>query len=218
MHACYRMPDEPTRDVATALAADLLQTDQVEWLPPALWRLHVLGFGNVTRGDAVKVVDVIRDKVGEFAPPTLHVRGVQPLIFDGDDSVWAMLDGDLDDLSAVAKSMSRWVHPLGFAPDRRVYRSAVRLGRVTGETSLDYLEDLVGRVGEHRGPAWDAEAITIGRVRGESLEVFDVVEHEGQLGRRQPLRQPLQKPRRAVPPVPKQSAPQNDDRPRLAVG
>jgi hypothetical protein len=215
MHACYRIPDEPSRDLAAALQSDLRQTDQVEWLPPVLWRLHLLGFGNVTRGDAVKVVDVIRDKVGDFVPPTLHVTGVQPLIFDGDDSVWATLDGDLDDLSAVAKSMSRWVHPLGFAPDRRVYRPAVRLGRVTRDTSLEYLEDLIGRVGQRRGPAWDAAAITIGRVRGETLEVFDVVEHEGQIGGRKPV----QKARPAdAPPVPRQAALRKDDRPRLAVG
>jgi hypothetical protein len=214
MHACFRLPDQPTSELTAALAADLRQTDQIEWLPAPLWRLHLLGFGHVTRGDAVQVVDVLREKVAGFAPPTLRIAGVQPLIFDGDDSVWAMLGGDLDDVYAVAKSMSRWVHPLGFAPDRRLYRPAVRIGRVTLNTTLDYLEDLSGRLGEHAGPTWDADQITVGRVRGETIEVFDVVALEGRLGERETLPgpRPVEKP-----PIPKQAKPHPADKPRLAV-
>jgi hypothetical protein len=214
MHACFRLPDQPTSELTAALAADLRQTDQIEWLPAPLWRLHLLGFGHVTRGDAVQVVDVLREKVAGFAPPTLRIVGVQPLIFDGDDSVWAMLGGDLDDVYAVAKSMSRWVHPLGFAPDRRLYRPAVRIGRVTPNTTLDYLEDLTARLGEHAGPSWDADEITVGRVRGDAIEVFDVVALEGRLGERETL--PTPRPV-AKPPVPSQVKPYVADKPRLAV-
>jgi hypothetical protein len=213
MHASFRLAEEPTHDLATALSADTQRTDQVAWLHPSLWRLHLIGFGHVTRGDAAQIVEVIREKVGEFAPPTLHVAGVQPLIFDGDDAVWAMLGGDLDDVSAVAKSMPRWVHPLGFTPDRRIYRPAIRLGRVTRHTGLAYLEDLVGRLGEHRGPAWDADEITVGRVQGSRFEVFDVAALEGRLGRRQEL--PAAREAQAIP---QQALAHDGERPHLAVG
>jgi hypothetical protein len=215
MDASIRLPEEPTSDLESALAGDLRRTDEVEWLPSSQWRLHLLGFGHVTRGDAVKVVEVLREKVGEFAPPTLHVAGVQPLIFDGDDSVWAMLGGDLDDVTAVAKSMPRWVHPLGFTPDRRRYRPAIRLGRVTRSTALAYLEDLVGRLGEYQGPAWNADQITVGRVRGGSFEVFDVAMLEGRLGNKHEL---PAAPVAAPVAVPQQASGVEAERPHLAVG
>jgi 2'-5' RNA ligase len=179
LHACALLSQEASRDLRAALASDLTGTGQVDWLHPDLWRLQLVGFGHVTRSDAVQLVDTLRDRVSELVVPTLRLNRVQALIYDGDDSVWAGLAGDTDDLAEIASSITRWVHELGFVPDRRIYRPWVRLGRINANTDLAYLESLEDRLGAYQGPVWTVEHVTLARTRAATpqrpaiLDVFD---------------------------------------------
>jgi hypothetical protein len=87
--------------------------------------------------------------------------------------------GENEAAASIASAMPRWVHPLGFVPDRRSYRHAIRLARVTPDTQLSYLESLAERLAGYEGPAWTVDSVSLASVRAatdtrpEVLEVFD---------------------------------------------
>jgi 2'-5' RNA ligase len=184
IHACVRLSAEATAHLADALNADLRRTDQVHWMPPQLWRLRLAGFGHVTRGDAVRLAALLRDSLAQQPAAVVRLAGIEPLPFD-DDGVWAHTSGSVEALASIAAALPRCVHALGFVPDRRAYRSAVLLGRVTAQTKLPYLEDLADRLADYEGPAWRVESIALATLRGaesesEVLGVFDEIPLHGE--------------------------------------
>jgi hypothetical protein len=133
----------------------------------------------VVREDAVRVAEVLTERVGEVGAPTLRLEEVRPLPQDGDDSIWVGLGGDADVLTELAAAIPRWAHEIGFVPDRRSYYSGIRLGRVTAATTVPYLEGLTSRLGGYEGPAWTAEQVLVaaekpaGPNHPPRFEVFD---------------------------------------------
>jgi len=170
LHACAPLNGPPAAHLEDALRPEREHPGQIDWLDPPLWRIYLLGFGNVTRGDAVMLADRVRERVAGLPAPTVHLALVEPLLYPGDDSVWVGLHGDEHAVKDLATAMPRWVHEFGFVPDRRAYRPWVQLGRVTAETELDYLEGMLQRLGEYRGPEWTAEGVALGRARAGTVD------------------------------------------------
>lgn len=182
LHACMRLSDEAVADLHRAVSPELGHRDEVEWLAPHVWRIYLSGFGNVTRGDATQLAELFRERLAGFEAPVLRLARVEPLIYPGDDSVWAGIEGDVEDLAALATAMPRWVHAFGFVPDRRKYRSWVQLGTVTPRTTLGYLEGLVSRLSAYQGPEFQPAGVTLATYRPAAvdhpaaLDVFDTAE------------------------------------------
>jgi hypothetical protein len=101
-----------------------------------------------------------------LAPLTLRFHGGSALVEAGDDSVWAELDGDLEELTAMATVMPRVVHRLGFLIDRRSFRTRVRVARINPATSLEVLENVLARLDGYQGPAWTAHDVALRRRQG----------------------------------------------------
>jgi hypothetical protein len=67
----------------------------------------------------------------------------------------------VEQLTALGTVMPRVVHRLGFLIDRRLFRTRVRVGRITAATSLAYLERLLSRLDGYSGPAWTAHHVSL---------------------------------------------------------
>jgi 2'-5' RNA ligase len=162
LHASIRPPEAVVSDLQTALAPEFAHPEQVTWVHPSHWRLHIAGFGSVVQADALRLADVMSERMAEIPAPSLQLTGLVALPEAGDDSIWMNLEGDLDPLADLAGVMPRWMLEFGFVLDRRSYRSRIRLGKVTPTTTADYLEGLEARYGSYHSEPWTAEGLTLG--------------------------------------------------------
>jgi len=154
-------PDDVLDHVAEALHRDLADTELVAWEDRSRWRVRLVDFGTVDRADAVRVSECLADWVATVSAPTLRLEEVRPLPYDGDDSVWVGLGGDVDLVTELAAAIPQWTHTIGFVPDRRKYYPGIRVGRVTAATTVAYLESLSERLGGYEGPAWTAADVLL---------------------------------------------------------
>jgi 2'-5' RNA ligase len=179
--ASIRPPDDALEHLGEVLRDDLAETEQIAWEHRSRWRIRLANFGMVVREDAVRVGELLAERVAGVVSPTLRLEEVRPLPLDGDDSIWVGIGGDADLLTELAAAIPQWAHEVGFVPDRRAYYSGIRLGRVTPTTTVQYLESLATRLGGYEGPVWTAAEVLLGseRLAGPDhpprVEVFALV-------------------------------------------
>ncbi len=130
-------------------------------VPPEEMLLPLAHFGNVGLTDRMALREVMEEEVARWAPLELRFRGGSALVDDGDDSVWAQLDGDIEQMVAMGTVIPRVVQRLGFLIDRRVFRTRVRVARITPATTVEFLERLLARLEGYSGPAWTAHDVVL---------------------------------------------------------
>ncbi len=140
--------------------------------------IPITGFGNVTLGDSVKLAKALRTEAASWRSPDVAFAGGAALEFKGDESVWAKLDGDIDDLRAVGRGVPLIVQRLGFFVDRRQFRPWLSVGTITDESTAPYLESVVAALDAFRGRAWTVEAVSLMRRPADTTdpEAFEEVE------------------------------------------
>jgi RNA 2',3'-cyclic 3'-phosphodiesterase len=120
-------------------------------------RLPITGFGNLTTNDVNRLVEAVKEAAAGWSPPVVRFAGGTALDFPGDWSVWAKLEGDVEELMAVGRGVPQSVERLGFFVDRRQFRPMLSLATVTPATTGPFLEQLVGALDAFRGDEWTAE-------------------------------------------------------------
>jgi RNA 2',3'-cyclic 3'-phosphodiesterase len=137
--------------------------DTDELVVPPLERLYlpITHFGNVTLGDSVQLADALRADVAGWRRPEVHFSGGAALEWPGDESVWAKLDGDLDDLTSIGRGVPLVVQRLGFFVDRRKFRPWLSVGTITAGTTAPYLESVVAALDGFRGRTWTVEGVSL---------------------------------------------------------
>jgi 2'-5' RNA ligase len=167
----------PPRDAASHLAAALRDSngeqDQIAWLPPEHWTLHVARFGSLSRHDKDQIFELLADEIAAVPPVELWLEGILPLPEDGDNAVWVGVHGQTDLVAEIANAIPAIVKQAGFLLDRRAFRPRIQLGKVTMRTTLPYLEHLVARLGDYQGSPWTANAVVLGH---EAVSGSDVAE------------------------------------------
>jgi 2'-5' RNA ligase len=146
-------------------------------------------FGNVGLPDRVALQQALAEDISRRSPFELRFRGGTALVDPRDDSVWAELTGDLEQLTAVGTAIPRVVQRLGFLIDRRSFRTRMRVGRITPATNLQFLERLLSRLGGYSGPAWTTHHISLVRhlgAAGAADPGFEVLQELPMLGEAQP--------------------------------
>jgi 2'-5' RNA ligase len=185
-HVSMRMsaalvPPVPVVEDLSAVVLSVRGSDrQLEPVPAELVMLPLGNFGNVGLADRMALEATLKDEVSRWAPLELRFRGGCALVDPGDDSVWAELDGDLEQLRGLGSAVPRSVQRLGFLIDRRSFRTRIRIGRITPETGVEYLERLLARLEGYVGPAWTAHHVSLLRHRSREeaeLPQLDVL-HE----------------------------------------
>lgn len=168
------VPPQGVLDDLTAVVRSVRGApDELQQLPADLLHVPLANFGNVGLGDALDLREAMLQEMAYWSPLELRFRGGGALEDDGDDSVWARLDGDVEHLSAIGAVVPRVVQRLGFLVDRRFFRPRVRVGRITASTTAKYLERLVERLEGYAGPAWTAYDVALLRARESGPQQTD---------------------------------------------
>jgi RNA 2',3'-cyclic 3'-phosphodiesterase len=128
---------------------------------PERMYLPITHFGNVTQGDSIRLTEALCAEAVTWRRPQVHFSGSAALEWPGDQSVWAKLDGDLDDLMAVGRGVPHVVQRLGFFVDRRQFRPWLSVGTITPTTTAPYLERLVEVLDAFRGHNWTVESVSL---------------------------------------------------------
>ena len=131
--------------------------------PVEAMHLPLAGFGNVTLGDSVKLAKALRTEAATWRRPTLTFAGGAALEFPGDESVWVKVDGDLEGLMTISRSVPLLVQRLGFFVDRRQFRPWLAVGKITAATTAPYLEALVQLLENYRGQEWTIDDLALMR-------------------------------------------------------
>jgi 2'-5' RNA ligase len=181
MSAALIPPPLVLEDLAAVVRSVRGHDTQLEPVPAELMRLPLGSFGNVGLVDRMALQEALSDEVTRWAPLQLRFRGGSALVDPDDDSVWAEMSGDLEQLTAMGTVVPRVVHRLGFLIDRRSFRTRMRIGRITPSTSVGFLERLLSRLDGYSGPAWTNHHVSLLRLLsgdgGASEPMFEVL-HE----------------------------------------
>lgn len=148
--------------------ADLVQsvapgTPELAPVPVDYMRIPITGFGNVAQQDTERLLGALRKATASWVRPEVRFHGSAALEFEGDESIWAKVDGDVDGLLQIGRGVPVAVQPLGFLVDRRQFRPWLAVGSITAATKLPFLEKLTAALDSFEGQPWTAESLTIFR-------------------------------------------------------
>ncbi|MDQ4084412.1 MAG: hypothetical protein M3165_01205 [Actinomycetota bacterium] len=167
MYAALVPPPPVLEDLAAVVRSVRGSEAELDPVPAERMHLPLGNFGNVGLTDRLALKETLTDEVARWGPMELRFHGGSALREPGDDSVWAELAGDIEQLRAMGTVLPRVVHRLGFLIDRRLFQTRVRVGRITGATGLGYLERLLSRLDGYSGPAWNAHHVSLVRLSTE---------------------------------------------------
>lgn len=121
-------------------------------IPVGRLGLPIAGFGNVTMGDAIRVTETLKEEATQWAIPTVSFSGVTVHEFPDRRSVALTLEGDVDELQAVARSITQCVQRRGFRFDRRKFHPLLEVATIgdsaTSSQVVSFLNNLEGFQGE----------------------------------------------------------------------
>src|SRR3954447_13749068 len=182
LEAALLPPREVQEDLAAGIRAVPGTSTQLTPVPAERLYLRLAAFGKGTRGDALALRTALVDDLATRPPVRLRFAGGTALEPIGDDSVYAELQGDTDTVAEVGKVVVSEALKVGFALDRRLSRRLVRVGRVTPDTTVDYLERALDRLASYAGPWWECREVSLMRPvtdeagpLGSGFEVWDRV-------------------------------------------
>ncbi|MGN6783215.1 MAG: 2'-5' RNA ligase family protein [Marmoricola sp.] len=185
-------------EIAVALSSRVTETLQASSAPPALERrglfgrarpapapavpreeevlavpagqLHVpvAAFGNLPTGEVLRLGDVLEESVAAARAADLCIAGLAP---EEPDAAAVALDGDVDGLTSVARSVSGTVEGLGLFIDRRRFRPAVVVARarlVGGVGAAGELSRLRAAMGSYRSAPWTMDHLSLLRLEHDN--------------------------------------------------
>jgi len=129
----------------------------LEHVPVKDMKLPITGFGNLTRTDVHRVTEALREGAAEWRACSVRLAGGTALDFPGDWSVWAKLDGDVEEIATIGRGVPQAVERLGFFVDRRKFRPMLSVATVTSSTTGPFLQDVVDALEAFRGDEWPVE-------------------------------------------------------------
>jgi RNA 2',3'-cyclic 3'-phosphodiesterase len=161
LDAAVLPPPEAQYELAKVVHAAPGAPQQFQLEPPDHLRVHLANFGSVTQADAEDLRQVLAKELAAWSPLLLRFHAGTALDRPSDDSIWASLVGDVEQLAQLGRHIARVVHRLGFLIDRRTFRTQVRVARITQDTTADFLQDLLDRLDAYHGSEWTAEDVTL---------------------------------------------------------
>ena len=154
-------PAHVLKELAEVVRTAGPDTPELDAVAPESMHIMITNFGNVTLADARALQSAIAREAATWPAPELRFSGGTALEWRGDESVWAKLEGDVDELNQVGRGVPVVVQRLGFFVDRRQFRSWLSVGTITDVTSAPYLERLVGALDAFEGQPWTLEHISV---------------------------------------------------------
>lgn len=150
------------------------------WDPVEAVRIGLCYFGSLTQTDAHRLAARLAVKASELESLPLRFSGGGALEEEGDNTVWAGLRGDLDQLSALASAMAETARVEGLMVDRRWYRPRASVARINAITTAPRLQMTLDRLSQYDGDPWHVSHITLiePHLSSEpvSSQLFNIVE------------------------------------------
>lgn len=134
---------------------------EFEPVPSASMHIPLALFGNVSQGDAVTLAEALAKEAMLWAPAELRFSGGTALEWPGDQSVWAKLDGDMEQVGTIGRGVPQVVQRLGYFVDRRKFRTWMPVGQITATTTPAYLHRLVDALEAYEGPSWTLSEVCL---------------------------------------------------------
>lgn len=131
------------------------------WAEAASIRIGLGYFGNLTNADASRLSARLTAEVGQVKSLELRFSGGGALEETGDDTVWAGVEGDKDELRALALKIAEAGRREGFLVDLRWYKPRARLAAINDTTTAAGLETTVARLTSYEGQPWRATSIAL---------------------------------------------------------
>ncbi len=173
-------PDSAREELARAVRSVGGDTPELAAVPAASIHLPITSFGNVSGRDAAALAGLLRSEAAAWARPVLCFSGGTALEWPGDESVWAKLEGEVEQLTDIGRGVPGAVKRLGFFVDRRQFRPWMSVGTITSSTTAPYLQALVDALEAFCGESWTLPELCLVRrlpatpdQQGEGFEVVD---------------------------------------------
>jgi 2'-5' RNA ligase len=177
LYAALVPPSQVLKDLDAVVAEAAVPVSELTPTPPVNKLTPIAHFGNLTRGDARALIDVIAGHVAAHAPLELSLGGGAALEWPGDVSAWVKYQGDVDRLKEVAREVTAAAQSRRIFVDRRMFRPLLALGEITETTTEEALQRLLDRLDAYRGPTWTLDTLQMMRTRATS-EGDGVLVHE----------------------------------------
>ena len=129
--------------------------------PVAHVNLTITKFGNLPLQESNRLVEALTRTALGWSSPRLRLKGYRSLESEDDPSVWVDLEGDLDELHAVAKGVAEVAKRLSLFVDRRLFHPRVRLGSVRPGATEAELETVLARLDTFETNAWWQTGISL---------------------------------------------------------
>ncbi len=114
----------------------------------------IVKFGNLALDHAARLIDALELQASDWQSPRLHLHGGLASEPKGDSSVWVRLGGDLDELNAIVRDVSRVAQGLQLYVDRRAFRTDLQVGTVNERTTEAQLEQVLAALDAYESQAW----------------------------------------------------------------
>ncbi|HAA04117.1 MAG TPA: RNA 2',3'-cyclic phosphodiesterase [Syntrophobacteraceae bacterium] len=136
----------------------------VSWIKPESIHLTLKFLGNIANEQAAEIQALLLKVAAVNAPLRLQPMGCGafPSIKQM-RVVWVGLQGAVEELLKLQKSVEEALVPLGFAPEDRPYRAHLTLGRVKGRRHLQLLQEAVLRRQGFQTEAFDVTEVVLYR-------------------------------------------------------
>ena len=136
----------------------------VSWIKPESIHLTLKFLGNIANEQVTEIQALLLKVAATAAPLRLQPLGCGafPSIKQA-RVVWVGLQGAIEELLKLQKSIEDALIPLGFEPEDRPYRAHLTLGRVKGRRHLQLLQEAVLRRQDFQAEAFDVKEVVLYR-------------------------------------------------------
>lgn len=180
LYAALVPPAPVLVDLDTAVAEADVPAVELARTPAAVRHTTVAHFGNLTRGDARALLDLMRRQLADHSPFELSLGGGAALEWPGDLCAWVKYQGEVDRFRALGRDVMTAAQSLRIFVDRRAFRPLLAIGEITEQTTEPTLQRLLDRLDAYQGPTWTLDSLYVMRTRaaeaGDGVLVHEVFE------------------------------------------
>ena len=138
--------DEPIREKIAALQNELKKTNEpVRWVNPKNIHLTLKFLGEVDVAIIESISECINDVAENFSSFSFAVKGVGVFPnFKRPRVLWTGIENGSGELVKMAGEISEQLNELGFAKERRPFKTHLTMARVKSRLSTKFLEKIKG--------------------------------------------------------------------------
>jgi 2'-5' RNA ligase len=148
-----------------------------ELIPADQLTLPIAAFGKLTVGDAAKVAAGLREEARQWAAPTVCFAGATVLELPSHRSLALTMNGEVDGLESLARSVIRCVQRRGYRFDRRRFAAQLPVATISDDVPPDLMLGHLNALESFQGESWTVAHVSLMK-RSFDGGPTDYLEHE----------------------------------------